>query len=311
MWANTDYGRVSGAGMKHIIAIRDTNDPSRYTNTKRWLTNKFMNVVTRTVNAFDPSAATQDYRKANGAGGKQRVFLWGRPHFVGVNAKGNTLGMYFAYVDMPSGPQFSWDINYFAGLDAKGAPRFTKNEREAAAVDLDADTPGVQPKESQDLVQQMSIVWIEQLKQWVMFYGGGVSKFPVPGFAPRCGVLELFARTECELVQVGNGAVRMRTARNPWGPWSAPQDVFVGGRADERPLKDQYAEGGILHHPACKGPRCQTRSEELPQGDYGWLYGANIIEEWTRPAGNGVDVMWIASTWNPYRVILLRTRIDD
>jgi hypothetical protein len=45
------------------------------------------------------------------------------------------------------------------------------------------------------------------------------------------------------------------------------------------------------------------------KGDYGWLYGANIIEEWIRPAGEDVDVIWIASTWDPYRVILLRTRI--
>ena len=45
------------------------------------------------------------------------------------------------------------------------------------------------------------------------------------------------------------------------------------------------------------------------KGDYGWLYGANIIEEWSRPAGKGVDVIWIASTWDPYRVIMLRTRI--
>ena len=27
----------------------------------------------------------------------QRVFLWGRPGFVGVAAKGRTLGVYFAY----------------------------------------------------------------------------------------------------------------------------------------------------------------------------------------------------------------------
>jgi hypothetical protein len=65
------------------------------------------------------------------------------------------------------------------------------------------------------------------------------------------------------------------------------------------------------------------------KGDYGWLYGANIIEEWIRSAAAGepaaargdsrrvngaaraaVDVIWNASTWDPYRVILLRTRIN-
>ena len=44
--------------------------------------------------------------------------------------------------------------------------------------------------------------------------------------------------------------------------------------------------------------------------EYGFLYGVNIIEQWTRPAGNGVDIIWNASSWDPYRVILMRTRIE-
>jgi len=102
----------------------------------------------------------------------------------------------------------------------------------------------------------------------------------------------------------------MRTADDPWGPWTPPQDVFVGGDADRRPVADQYAPGGVLHHPACSGERCQAPSTYMLKGDYGWLYGANIIEEWIRPAGKGVDVIWIASTWDPYRVIMLRTRLS-
>ena len=44
--------------------------------------------------------------------------------------------------------------------------------------------------------------------------------------------------------------------------------------------------------------------------EYGWFYAANIIEQWTRPAGTGVDLIWNASTWDPYRVILLRTHLE-
>jgi hypothetical protein len=156
----------------------------------------------------------------------------------------------------------------------------------------------------------MSIVWVERLGKWVMFYGGGISKAPIPNLLPECGVLQVFARAECKSIVVGNGAIRMRTADDPWGPWSLPQDVIVGGDADQRPLADQYAPGGVLHHPACEGERCQPPSVYMMKNDYGWLYGANIIEEWTRPAGKGVDVIWNASTWDPYRVILLRTRIN-
>ena len=44
--------------------------------------------------------------------------------------------------------------------------------------------------------------------------------------------------------------------------------------------------------------------------EYGFLYSANIITEWTVAAGDGVDVIWNVSTWDPYRVVLLRTRIN-
>jgi hypothetical protein len=156
----------------------------------------------------------------------------------------------------------------------------------------------------------MSVAWVEQLGKWVMFYGGGISKFPIPQLLSECGVLQIFARTDCASVDVGNGAIRMRTADDPWGPWTPPQDVIVGGKPDQRPLADQYAPGGVLHHPACSGERCQAPSAYMLKGDYGWLYGANIIEEWIKPAGKGVDVIWIASTWDPYRVIMLRTRLN-
>jgi hypothetical protein len=67
----------------------------------------------------------------------------------------------------------------------------------------------------------------------------------------------------------------------------------------------------MLRHPECLAEGCapHTGSAEERAEEYGFFYSANIIEQWTRPAGNGVDIVWNASTWDPYRVILLRTRI--
>ncbi len=310
--SGTDFGRVAAVGTKHIFGVRTGLDAGTYDHTRRWLTNKFINVATRTVADFVPGRASraQDYRAATGSKANERVFLWGRPHFVGVNARGATLGLHFAYADMPAAPDFSWSVRYYAGTDADGTARFSADERDAVAVDLDSTLEGVQPQEIHDIVQHMSIVWIERLQKWVMLYGGGVTKHPIPSIAPNCGVLEVFARTECRNVVVGNGAVRLRTADDPWGPWTPPRDVIVGGDADVRPVTDQHASGGVLYHPACTGEKCQTPSSHLPKDDYGWLYGVNIIEQWTQPAGAGVDVIWNASTWDPYRVILLRTRIN-
>ena len=54
---------------------------------------------------------------------------------------------------------------------------------------------------------------------------------------PNCGVLELFTRGECKDVVIGYGAIRMRSANDPWGPWTAPLDVLVGGDPDRLPLE--------------------------------------------------------------------------
>ena len=252
-----------------------------------------------------------DYRGADGAGGNQRVFLWGRPGFIGVGARGRSLGMYFAYADMPAAPDAPWQLHYFTGTDAKGLPLFSLKEREAAAVDLDSSRAGVQADEPYDVVDQISVSWVDPLKKWVMLYGGGMIKLPSPILA-RCGVLEFFARSECKEVVIGNGAIRMRTAEHPWGPWTPPQDVIVAGDPDKTPPELQYGPGGMLRHPDCTQANCapHTNWEGVNPREYGFLYGVNIIEQWTRPAGNGVDILWNASSWDPYRVILLRTRIN-
>jgi len=315
LWTDSASGRTSATTMEHIVAIRDAKDPAKYRKLTNWHTTKFINVAMRTLDDFEPrrgaGRARNDYRNATTQPSpKQRVLLWGRSEFIGVNAKTQTLALYFAYADIPRAPDFEWKPHFFAGTNADGTLRFSDNERDAQAVDLDATQDGVQSREIHDIIQHMSIVWLESLQQWVMFYGGGINDVPQPPIFPTCGLLEVFARTECKHVDQGNGAIRVRVANDPWGPWSPPQDVFVGGDAKRRPLDAQYGAGGVLHHPECVGEKCQSRSPSLPPGDYGWLYGANIIEPWTTTDAKGVDLIWIASTWNPYRVILLKTRLE-
>jgi len=314
LYVDSEFGRMVSAAMTLLVGIRNEQQPHKYEDIRTWYTTRFINTAFRPVADFVPERGAgrrnQDYRNVPGAGRNQRVLMWGRPWFNGVNAKNQSLAMYFAYTDMPQGPGFDWKVRYYTGSAADGTPQFSDREADAAPVDLDATQPGVQPQEIHDFVQHMSIVWIESLGKWVMFYGGGISKAPNVKFGlPTCGIAEVFARTECNNLVVGNGALRMRTADDPWGPWSPPQDLIAGGNPDQVPPADQYGPGGVFYHPACQGEGCQARSLQFLESDYGWFYGANIIEEWARPAGNGVDVIWLASTWNPYRVVMLRTKI--
>ena len=299
---------LSAIGIQVLIGARDKATPKRYGDVHEWLTNKFVNVTTRTVEGFDPASAKQDYRPAHGAGGSRRVFFWGRPGFIGVAKNGRSLPMYFAYADMPADTAHAWRFNYYAG-SANGAARFSPDEKDAQPLDLDSSQSGVQPEERHDISDQMSVAWIEPLGKWVMFYGGGLTRLPTP-VLKQCGVLELFVGAECTAVDMGNGAVRMRTADDPWGPWTPPQDVIAGGIPADGPV-GQYGPGGALRHAACIEPTCAPHSDMFAYhpDEYGFFYSANIIEQWIRPAGNGVDILWNASTWDPYRVVLLRTHI--
>lgn len=313
VWDDSPAGRVAAVALTQRVGVRSTSDPRKYAPIRDWLTTKFLNTTVSTVQSFDPGHSGgykgQDYRTAGPNGTKRRVFLWGRPGFIGVAATGHSLGLYFAYVDMPRGPHFAWKVHYFTGL-RNGVPQFSDDEADAAALDLDSTRDGNQPGEVHDVVDQMSVAWVDHLKKWVMFYGGGMGKLTSPAL-PHCGILEAFARSECTKVVVGDGAFRMRTADYPWGPWSPPQDLIAGGDPDV-PGSGQYGPGGVLHHPDCTAPTCapHTQTPFYHKNEYGFFYAADIIESWIRPAGKGVDIIWNASTWDPYRVVLLRTRIN-
>jgi hypothetical protein len=272
-----------------------------------------VNPSVSTVRDFDPDRGSggQDYRPAQHGGGNSKVFVWGRPAFVGVAAHGRPAGSYFAYASLNEGPDNLGQLNFFSGLDENGNPGFSLNEADALALDLDSGAPGAQPQEVHDVVDQVSVAWIEPLGKWLMFYGGGMTTLPYPPYLPNCGVLEYFAGDECADVVIGEGAFYMRTADNPWGPWTPPRQLIAGGDP-EVPGSGQYGPGGMLRHPACKEPTCapHTAARDINPGEYGFFYAANIIEQWSHESDEGVAVIWNASTWDPYRVILLRTLIQ-
>ncbi|MFO1466026.1 MAG: DUF4185 domain-containing protein [Steroidobacteraceae bacterium] len=312
-WQNTARGRIDGVVVQLLIGTRDTTVPKRYHTDHSWYTRKFMNSEWRTVRAFDEpgsaGAAAPDYRWADHPASRSRVFIWGRPHFVGFNAANRTLSAYFAYVDLPRARGYAWNPRFFAGLDAKGQPRFSSREDEAKPLDLDSTQPGVQAAESTDMVDQVSVAWVPALAKWVMLYGGGVTTLPIEPGLKKCGVLELFIGPECSSVNLGNGAIRMRTADAPWGPWSPSQDVLVAG--DPSVPAKQYGPGGVLYQKDCKDPSCAqpTRQRDLHPNEYGFLYAPNIIEQWSRATADGADIYWNVSTWDPYRIVLVRTHL--
>jgi hypothetical protein len=121
------------------------------------------------------------------------------------------------------------------------------------------------------------------------------------------------------------GALRIRFADQPWGPWTPPEPHLRPGRPDV--VGDPGGPGGVLFHNLCMGvgadicaPGDPTRPPDffLPgcpsfgaAFDIGRFYAPNVIDAYTRVAGpTTLDLLWNVSTWNPYAVVLMRTRIE-
>jgi hypothetical protein len=165
------------------------------------------------------------------------------------------------------------------------------------------------------------------LRTWVMIYGGDV--FPTTDADSRKPLETLYGIDDRSKLTLNPAvAVSLRTADMPWGPWSAPINLFPNPSNVSDPggpgyLDDslrQIAPGGVLRSPLCvstSSTDCVPHEDRAPANGFGSLYGANIIDAWTVDATttvNGVqqraaDIYWNVSTGDPYQVLLMRSRL--
>ncbi len=91
--------------------------------------------------------------------------------------------------------------------------------------------------------------------------------------------------------------IRLRTAAQPWGPWSESVVLFD-------PAHD-YGRGPAYGR--CIG---DGRTERL--GGQGELYGPYVIEPFTRiEAGGRIRLSWLLSPWQPYTVLLMESTLQN
>ena len=95
------------------------------------------------------------------------------------------------------------ETEYFAGLGADGHPLFSRSERDAVPLFVDYDGPNLTPK---NCMAHKGVHWNPYVERWVMLYDcSDETPQNLPG-------------------------IYMRTAEQPWGPWSAPQTIFNAKR---------------------------------------------------------------------------------
>jgi hypothetical protein len=119
--------------------------------------------------------------------------------------------------------------------------------------------------------------------------------------------------------------IYMRTAKHPWGPWSKPQLVWnaidqaaydcsgimydptdpIGSCTESDPYRPDWVPGEGLNQCPMESP--------VPNLDFGVEYGVNILGTFTKPGLqlNSAVIYWNLSTWNPYRVVLMKTSLDN
>jgi hypothetical protein len=125
----------------------------------------------------------------------------------------------------------------------------------------------------------LSVTWCKDLSLWLMTYD---SRPP----ASR-GILFSYSRT-------------------PWGPWSEPQVIF-------NPTRDG-AVGKFIHDPSARpddglaGPVIGM-GQANPGAVRGGEYAPYVVERWTKVQGSELNLYYVLSTWNPYVVVLMKSRL--
>lgn len=116
------------------------------------------------------------------------------------------------------------------------------------------------------VVGELSVAWIGSLERWVMLYNSP---------APR--------------------GIVMRTATQPWGPWSDPEIAF-----------DPWADRayGTFMHVGWDAARRDSFHDRDKENVFGGEYGPYLIPRFTTGDARRTTLVFTMSTWNPYQVVL-------
>ena len=206
----------------------------------------------------------------------------------------------------------------WAGAVFRGTRRTGRADVQRAAsarpwpLDLDATAAGVQPAEAARCRRPDERRLGRAARQVGDVLRRRHDPAPAPPLLPNCGVLELFTVADVQRRRDRQWRDAHAHRRRSLGPVVAAARRDRRRRPDARPLADLYAPGGYLRHPRmCRSDLCAVyRRHRKRSRRVRLLLRREHHRAVDQPAGNGVDLVWNASTWDPYRVILLRTRIE-
>jgi hypothetical protein len=294
------------AWARQLVISRSSMSPvQEFDVVVSYLSAWFVNVTAQTVNAFsEANPALNDYE--NDA--PEELLMFGRRAFIG-NPPDDVYMLHASLEDIAGG---DFEPRYFAGM-VMGAATWTSNPKDAAPIITGASESlnyGNGDFEPIHFSGQMSVAAIPPIGlsdlRWMMLYGG------------RLGY-ELDQGTGADPANDRIGVVA-RYAIHPFGPWSQPAMFY-------NPHEDG-GYGTILFDAECAGMCVESDPGRSLSNlyddalcpivpgvieDEGAEYGVSIIDAFTTPgiAIDTADLHWLMSTWNPYRVVQMKTRISS
>jgi hypothetical protein len=159
----------------------------------------------------------------------------------------------------------------------KGTRYFTGLDLSAAPIWSDKESDA-KPIVVNGTLGDMSVTWSKDLSLWLMTYDRR---------SPTIGIAFSFSRT-------------------PWGPWSEPQVIFNAVR--------DGAAGKFIHIPNSNPPDGLAgpvigRGQANPEAVHGGNYAPYVVERWTKVQNSELSIYYVLSTWNPYVVVLMKSRL--
>jgi hypothetical protein len=234
---------------------------------------------------------------------ESNLYAWGRSRIMG-------------HPEAPAQLYF-WKHGYSAA-SGLGAPEvFAGCEDDPLVCDapkFSSDRSQALPVYDEDrlIVNQTSVTYLPNFGRWVMIYGGRLPWFLL---WPRYPVL-----TEARGTDAYAG-VYLRTAPHPWGPWSSAITIYnpywsnVTGFCEimyqtenqTQMLTDRVGESFVSE--SCD---LESETQENPTTsplDFASEYGTSIVPRFIQDGAEEATFYWLMSTWHPYRVVLMKTRI--
>jgi hypothetical protein len=227
--------------------------------------------------------------------GEGAVWVMGRDSYWGT--LGLTMSPYLMYHPVHEGRLE--EPLFFAGMEGD-RPLFSPDAASAEPV----------YRETKLLNQHSSLVYEPELDggTWLLLYGGH-------GQVSLSAGLDWFVKPVVDdLFYDREAGVYLRSAKHPWGPWSAPITVFNPYRAgDGGYCENMYFEDladKSSFHCAQDAVKHNLALNRAPGFGLAGEYGAAIVPGASRIDDGKLTLRWLLSTWNPYRVIVQESEFN-